>query len=116
MVTIQTGGVGDNLKLVCTFEHDKYPRGGQNVGVDSMKEAAKNAGLEYDDIYDKDYPEYGTTIGVVELKKRSIMAQRIEDFKMVARVISGYFNVWLVSDEPEEHPEIYKQIQTFERL
>lgn len=116
MVTIQTGGMDDNIRVVCVFEYDEYPRGGRNVGIDSLTQAAINADFNYKKIYDRHYPEYGTTIGVVKIQKRSVMMPRLEDFREVASMIRGYVNTWIVSDDPTEHPEIYKQVQTLDRL
>lgn len=116
MVTIELTDSDSSVKVVSTFEHDKYPRGGNNVGIDSMTQAAINADFNYDEIYDKDYPEYDTTIGVIELNRRSVMTQRIEDYTMVAQAIGGYVSTWVVCDDPEQHPEIYKQVQALERL
>lgn len=50
----------------------------------------------------------GTLAVGVEMAKTSIDQQTIEDIERAFRAFSGFHNLWVICDNPEDHPEIYR--------
>lgn len=110
MVEIETMDSGGKVRVAVVFGfREAISR--QNYDIEQKLTIALNrASLTPASIRSVEYPESNTVLGIIEINRRSILANRVDDMRNYFLTLGGYNAMYITTDDPEEQPDIKRHM------